>query len=102
LWTATKAGNVSQIQQHVSNGALINAVNRHGYTALHQAAFKGNHGAVITLIQLGARTDVQNRHGETPAITAHKAGYNALAVSLGYTSKKVSKSSKAVTGVCGR
>ena len=103
LWIATKAGDVSQIRNHVADGALVNTVNRHGYTALHHAAFGGHASAVLALIELGARTDMQNRHGETPATTARKAGHNALATALGDASRQVSKSSKAaVTGAGGR
>jgi len=44
----------------------VNAVNNSGLTALHGAAFRGWNAAVQTLVDGGAKLDVQDKQGRTP------------------------------------
>ena len=52
-------------------GNGVNAVNAHGQTALHAAAFAAAHPAVQFLFDHGARTDLQDEMGRTPLDVAH-------------------------------
>lgn len=52
-------------------GNDINAVNVHGQTALHAAAFAAAHPAVQFLVDHGARTDLKDSMGRTPLDVAH-------------------------------
>ena len=52
-------------------GNDVNAVNAHGQTALHAAAFAAAHPAVQFLFDHGARTDLKDEMGRTPLGVAH-------------------------------
>ena len=52
-------------------GNDINAVNVHGQTAMHAAAFAAAHPAVQFLFDHGARTDLKDSMGRTPLDVAH-------------------------------
>ena len=52
-------------------GNDVNAVNVHGQTALHAAAFAAAHPAVQFLFDHGARTDLKDEMGRTPLDVAH-------------------------------
>ncbi|MGH9332103.1 MAG: ankyrin repeat domain-containing protein, partial [Vicinamibacterales bacterium] len=54
----------------VEKGADVNAVNNLGNTALHYAAQQGNERIVEFLIGKGAKLDLKNKQGRTPAEVA--------------------------------
>ena len=54
----------------IEHGADVNAVNDQGATALHYAARAGLNSVVSLLAQHGARLDVKDRQGHTPADAA--------------------------------
>lgn len=69
----TKTSHMKQIILALLNdGAEIDAQNKHGSTALHQAVFYDNKQAAILLIQNGADGTLQNMYGETPSQFAFK------------------------------
>jgi ankyrin repeat protein len=45
----------------------VNTADADGSTALHYAALCGNQQAYTTLLKYGARADVQDHDGQTPA-----------------------------------
>src|SRR5262249_33472880 len=58
--------NLEALQKLLDWGNDINAVNEHGQTALHAAAFAAAHQAVQFLVDHGARTDLKDAIGRTP------------------------------------
>jgi ankyrin repeat protein len=70
-----KAGRADPIEvttMILDAGADINAANDQQSTALHLAAQRGNDKIVQYLISRGARTDIKNKLGKTPAEIAPK------------------------------
>jgi ankyrin repeat protein len=59
------------IQLLIERGADVNAANSRGMTAMHYAARTGNDAAVQLLADHGARLDVKDRLGRTPADMAN-------------------------------
>lgn len=51
LHDAAKSGNVAALAKHLSSGADVNAVDKHGATALHAAAMHGHDGVVEALLR---------------------------------------------------
>jgi uncharacterized protein len=51
----------------LSLGADVNAVDRKGFTAIHGAASRGDNEVVQYLVDQGARVDVVNKDGNSPA-----------------------------------
>jgi uncharacterized protein len=62
---------MAAIQLLIERGADVNAVNSRGMTAMHYAARTGNDPAVQLLADHGARLDVKDRLGRTPADMAN-------------------------------
>jgi hypothetical protein len=58
---------VDVIKILLSQGADVNAVNEAGMTALHYAAQRGSDRIVEFLSSHGARLDIKNKQGRTPA-----------------------------------
>ena len=63
--------NVDALRLLLELGNDVNAVNVHGQTALHAAAFAAAHPAVQFLFDHGARTDLKDEMGRTPLDVAH-------------------------------
>ncbi len=53
-------------------GADVNKQDVYGMTPLHYAALSGQRAAIIELISIGARKDIKNNDGDTPADIAGK------------------------------
>ena len=51
LHDAAKSGNVDALAKHLSSGEDVNAVDKHGATALHAAAMHGHDGVVEALLR---------------------------------------------------
>eukprot|EP00752_Nemacystus_decipiens_P005271 g4781.t1 len=51
LHDAAKSGDVAALAKHLSSGLDVNAVDKHGATALHAAAMHGHDGVVETLLR---------------------------------------------------
>jgi len=60
----------------------VNATDRSGMTALHMAAVTGNEQLADVLLAHGARKDMKNGNGETPADVAQRGGHAGLAAKL--------------------
>ena len=72
---ATFVGSVAVVELLLANGVDVNAVNRHGDTALHKAAGNGHAEVVALLVEHGAKVNVadhDDRYGYTPL---HQAAF---------------------------
>jgi ankyrin repeat protein len=54
----------------LAHGGDVNAVNQHGQTAMHGAAYMGSDAVVRLLAQHGAKLDVADKYGQTPLVIA--------------------------------
>ena len=74
------AGNVAAIKLLLDHGADVNGLghNPRKWTALHWASFAGHGDAVATLLGAGARADVKDSAGRTPADLAKRVGNNEI------------------------
>ena len=54
LWRAAESGNVDEVDRIYLRGVDVNAVNKHGMTALMRAAYHGHEQVVRALLQHGA------------------------------------------------
>lgn len=54
----------------LAHGGDVNAVNQHGQTAMHGAAYMGSNAIVRLLAQHGAKLDVVDKYGQTPLVIA--------------------------------
>jgi ankyrin repeat protein len=68
---AAASNPIPAIQLLIERGADVNAVNSRGMTAMHYAARTGNDAAIQFLADRGARLDVKDRLGRTPADMAN-------------------------------
>jgi len=66
----------------VGAGADVNARQQGGYTALHQAADRGQEAVVKVLLGAGARTDARSAAGRTPADHARAKGHARIVALL--------------------
>jgi len=89
LLAATTRGNTEAAKLLIDAGADLDAVNNDGSTALHVAAFLCRKEIAAALLADGARTDMRNRFGHTPADSVTisfeeaKPGYDMLVQVLG-------------------
>jgi len=74
LHFAAQAQSAEAIELLVSHGATVDVADRYGNTPLSRAVFncRGDGGAVITLLRLGADRHFKNKHGNSPADLAKK------------------------------
>jgi ankyrin repeat protein len=63
----------------IDKGADLNAQARDGYTALHDAAAKGNNVEVEFLLDHGADPRIQGLNGRTPYLVALSRGHRDTA-----------------------
>ena len=66
----------------VDGGADVNATQHGGWAPIHQAAANGDRETLELLTNRGARTDVANDTGVTPAAIARQRGHDAIAAWL--------------------
>ncbi len=69
-------------------GIDIDARDDQGATALHHAAARGHTAVAVNLLGHGARRDVPDMEGRTPAIYAEEQGHETLVQVLGGISRK--------------
>ena len=67
---ATSVGNIEAVKQHIAGGANVNAMNKYGWTPLHEAARFGQKEVSELLITKGADVNARNDDGVTPLDTA--------------------------------
>ncbi len=75
-------GNLRVLQALLERGAKVNAVQEGGYTALHEAAHRGDQPMAELLLSFGANRLARNDGGQSPADIALADGYAALAQEL--------------------
>ncbi len=63
----------------LENGADANAIQSGGWSALHEAAGRGEIEMVRMLLRHGARKDAKNDEGTTPRTLAEEKGYSDVA-----------------------
>ncbi|XP_022719951.1 uncharacterized protein LOC111277800 [Durio zibethinus] len=78
LCLAARKGEVRTIQRLIENGAVINARDQHGWTALHRASFKGKIDAVRMLIDKGIDVDSKDEDGYTALHCAVESGHTEV------------------------
>jgi hypothetical protein len=76
LHQAAEVGDVNQVQQLLSKGTDVNAIDRAGFTPLFYAAYKGHKEAAEILIAGGANVNAKDRYDNTPLHYAAMAGYH--------------------------
>ena len=81
IYRAAAAG-AAELQQALSTGLNINAVDDDRETALMRAADKGNLSAVRNLIAAGADVNRQDEDGETALMIAADDGYTEIVQAL--------------------
>lgn len=59
--------------EHMKIKLALNAQNKHGDTPIHVASKWGFLEIVSTLLENGARIDIQNKFGHTPVVVAHSS-----------------------------
>merc|ERR1740117_976460 len=76
LCSASAAGNVAALKMLLDRGADIHnrGHNPRQLTALHFAAVSGHADVVVALLAAGARTDLKDKAGRTPADIAKQVG----------------------------
>src|SRR5437660_6716861 len=74
-----RADHIEVIKMVLDAGADINAVNDQQNSALHLAALRGNDKVVQYLASRGAKLDVKNKQGKTPAEVAPKRTADLIA-----------------------
>jgi ankyrin repeat protein len=93
---ATKGGNLERVQKLITEGADINALDRHGQTALMNATMHGNIEVVRVLLEHGAELNntakynltalmlaVINQHREIVQLLVHAGADTQLGGSYG-------------------
>ncbi|EME32366.1 26S proteasome non-ATPase regulatory subunit 10 [Galdieria sulphuraria] len=77
LHCAASKNNLEICKLLIEYGALVNAVDVHGYTPLMRAAQKGNDECLAFLLSRGAIVNVRNRQGDTALHLACEMGYRS-------------------------
>jgi len=70
---------VAVVTQLLASGADVNAIQTGGFTALHEAAFKGDMALADLLLAHGADTGRRTDTGQTAETIAREHGHEALA-----------------------
>jgi hypothetical protein len=82
LIEAAKSGDLTSVNNLISQGSYVNAQDASGNTALHLAAQHGDTQMVQTLIRAGAEVNMANDDGETALHVAAKNGQPDIAKTL--------------------
>lgn len=82
IQSAVFGRSIDAVRALLEAGADATVAQEGGYTALHAAAQHGDEPCVGLLLEFGARKDVHDVRGKTPADHADDAGYPELARSL--------------------
>ena len=61
LWRVAESGDVDELGRLFSNGAHVNARNKHGMTALMKAASEGHARMVRALLEHGADPNISSK-----------------------------------------
>jgi ankyrin repeat protein len=77
FWSAA-TGTLGVARLLVERGAVVNAQDAQGHTALHGAADGGHLEVVAFLLSAKADRTLRNRAGETAADLARKRGYEEI------------------------
>jgi ankyrin repeat protein len=104
LSTAAFAGNLAALKLLLDRGADIHARghNPRQLTALHFAAVRGHADVVAALLAAGARTDLKDKAGRTPADIAKQVGNHEIRQMLiGAAAEALAGSSQPVRGGAG-
>ncbi len=83
LHASARAGVVVQVEHLLKQGAMINAPDNSGRTALILAALNGHTDAVARLLALGANPALADHDGMTALQHAQRLGYGQIASLLG-------------------
>lgn len=70
------------MSQSFEDFAFMNIPDKNGDTALHAAAFHGNHSCLLVLLQYGAPPTLPNNKKLTPIDIARRKGYEACQKTL--------------------
>ena len=74
LMIAVIAGQVAVAETLIKGGAIVDAIDREGFTSLFHAAQRGDGELVDILLKRNAKPNVQNRQGVTALMVASQAG----------------------------
>lgn len=66
LMEAVTSNDPAHLSAFLATGVHVNAANQHGWTPLHEAAFRGHAAIMDPLLQKGAKVGLQDRNGDTP------------------------------------
>jgi uncharacterized protein len=76
---AIKRGDIAAVRDQLQRGADVNALDRHGQTALMLAAHAGHHAVVESLLAHGADRNVTAKFGLSALMLAVVAGHQHIA-----------------------
>jgi hypothetical protein len=83
IHVAANDGHIEGVKQHLAAGTDVNAADENGWTALHQAAFKGRKEIAELLIAKGADVNAKkwggDYTGDTPLDTAIRRKHPEIA-----------------------
>ena len=79
LHRAALMGDRDVVEQHISEGADMNAFDSDGKTAMHYAAERGRLAVVKLLLNMQARYDIKTQNKETAADMARSNGHDEIA-----------------------
>ena len=82
-----KIGNLEITKRLIAKGAVVNAQNRTGETALMYAAWRGHSEIVQLLLKNRADATLKNRQGDTALMLAESKGHHAIVQMLQATMK---------------
>ena len=82
LVEAAKAEDAAAVRALLDNAVDVDSPALDGTTALHWAAYQGDHETARVLLEAGARADLANRYGVTPLTLATGRGDAGIVASL--------------------
>jgi ankyrin repeat protein len=72
---AVQSGNIAMVETLLKGGAIVDSIDRDGYTGLLRATEKGDVDIVDILLKRNAKPNAQTRQGLTALMIAARAGY---------------------------
>jgi ankyrin repeat protein len=82
LMVAVMASQITVVETLLKGGAIVDAIDREGYTSLFQAAQRGDGEVVDILLKRNAKPNMQSRQGVTALMAASRAGYTDIVRAL--------------------